>query len=220
MWSLTPTWRMASRMSSQGGGDWCLSLRSASAPPGGCWRPCRPVRDRPPFGQPGPGVTRSELQALLDEAGLDARITKLAWSGRYRLQHRLAARMRHGRLFLVGDAAHAFSPATGQGMNTGIQDAINLGWKLAFAPTAADRESLLDSYDRERRQVARATLALTQVAFWLEASTGPLPALLRSVVAPLGAPRCRPAQAALAGRGGYPLDVRAADGVFRQPALV
>ncbi len=146
------------------------------------------MRDQAPFGQPGPGVTRSELQALLDEAGLDARITKLVWSGRYRLQHRLAARMRHGRLFLVGDAAHAFSPATGQGMNTGIQDASNLGWKLAFAPTAADCESLLDSYDRERRPVARATLALTRVAFWLEASTDPVAALLRSVVAPLGAP--------------------------------
>jgi 2-polyprenyl-6-methoxyphenol hydroxylase-like FAD-dependent oxidoreductase len=146
------------------------------------------MRDQTPFGQPGPGVTRSELQALLDESGLDARITKLVWSGRYRLQHRLAARMRRGRLFLVGDAAHAFSPATGQGMNTGIQDAINLGWKLAFAPTAADCESLLDSYDLERRPVARATLALTHAAFWLEASTDPLPVLLRSVVAPLGAP--------------------------------
>jgi len=145
-------------------------------------------RDHAPFGQPGPGVTRSELQALVDDAGLDARITKLVWSGRYQVQHRLAARMRRARLFLVGDAAHAFSPATGQGMNTGIQDAINLGWKLAFAPTATDCESLLDSYDRERRPVARATLALTQVAFWLEASTDPVAALLRGVGAPLGAP--------------------------------
>jgi 2-polyprenyl-6-methoxyphenol hydroxylase-like FAD-dependent oxidoreductase len=144
--------------------------------------------DGAPFGQPGPGVTVSELQDLLDNAGLDTRITHLVWSGRYRLQHRLAARMRRGRLFLVGDAAHAFSPATGQGMNTGIQDAINLGWKLAFAPTAEDRTGLLDSYDLERRPVARQTLALTQVAFWFEASTDPLPALLRSMVAPLGAP--------------------------------
>jgi 2-polyprenyl-6-methoxyphenol hydroxylase-like FAD-dependent oxidoreductase len=111
--------------------------------------------ERAPFGQPGSGLTRSELQELLDGAGLDARITCVAWSGRYRLQHRLAARMRQGRLFLVGDAAHAFSPATGQGMNTGIQDAINLGWKLAFAPTAEDREDLLNSYEFERQPVAR-----------------------------------------------------------------
>jgi 2-polyprenyl-6-methoxyphenol hydroxylase-like FAD-dependent oxidoreductase len=145
------------------------------------------MRDQAPFGQPGPGVRRSELQTLLDEARLDARITKLVWSGRYRLQHRLAARMRQGRLFLVGDAAHVFSPATGQGMNTGIQDAINLGWKLAFSPTAAARENLLDSYELERRPVARATLALTHVAFWFEASTDPFPTLLRSMVAPLGA---------------------------------
>lgn len=145
-------------------------------------------RDRLPFGQPGPGVTVSELQAILDDAGLHARVTRMEWSGRYRLQHRLAARMRQGRLFLVGDAAHAFSPAVGLGMNTGIQDAVNLGWKLAFAPMAADSETLLKSYDLERRQVACATLALTHTAFWFEASTDPLPALLRSVVAPLGAP--------------------------------
>jgi hypothetical protein len=145
-------------------------------------------RDRLPFGQPGPGITVSELQAILDDAGLHARISKLEWSGRYRLQHRLAARMRQGRLFLVGDAAHAFSPAAGQGMNTGIQDAVNLGWKLAFAPMAADSQTLLESYDLERRQAACETLALTHAAFWFEASTSPLPALLRSVVAPLGAP--------------------------------
>ena len=145
-------------------------------------------RDRLPLGQPGPGVTVSELQAILDDAGLHARISKLEWSGRYRLQHRLAARMRQDRLFLVGDAAHAFSPAAGQGMNTGIQDAVNLGWKLAFAPMAADCQTVLDSYDLERRQAACETLALTHAAFWFEASTSPLPALLRSVLAPLGAP--------------------------------
>jgi 2-polyprenyl-6-methoxyphenol hydroxylase-like FAD-dependent oxidoreductase len=157
----------------------------------GTWRLLATVparHDQGPFGQPSPGLTRFDLQELLNGAGLDARITHLAWTGRYRLQHRLAARMRQGRLFLVGDAAHAFSPATGQGMNTGIQDAINLGWKLAFAPTAGDREGLLDSYELERRPVARATLALTHVAFWFEASTDPVAALLRSVVVPLGAP--------------------------------
>lgn len=144
-----------------------------------------------PFGQPGPAVPATQLQALLDEAGFDARITALVWSARYRLQHRLAARLRQDRLYLVGDAAHAYSPATGQGMNTGIQDAINLGWKLAFAASAdsvADRAVLLDSYDRERRPVARQTLALTHLAFWAEASTGPLPSLLRGTVAPLIAP--------------------------------
>ena len=149
----------------------------------------RPADRAPlPFGQPGPPVPPAELQALLAGAGLPARISAVAWSARFPLQHRLAGRFRQGRLYLAGDAAHAWSPAVGQGMNTGIQDAVNLGWKLAFAPWAADRAALLDSYDRERRPVARRVLALTHVAFWAEASTGPLPSLLRGVVAPLGAP--------------------------------
>jgi 2-polyprenyl-6-methoxyphenol hydroxylase-like FAD-dependent oxidoreductase len=145
-------------------------------------------RDRLPFGQPGPPIPQAELQALLHDAGLDARISNLIWSARVPLQHRLAGRFRQGRLYLVGDAAHTWSPAVGQGMNTGIQDAVNLGWKLAFAPSATGRAGLLASYDRERRPVARQVLALTHLAFWAEASTSPLPSLLRGVVTPLGAP--------------------------------
>ncbi len=145
-------------------------------------------RDPLPFGEPGPPVRAAELQALLIGAGLDARVTDLVWSARYRLQHRLAVHFRQGRLFLAGDAAHAHSPATGQGMNTGIQDAVNLGWKLALAGSATNRAALLDSYEQERRPVARRVLAITHLAFWAEASTGPLASLLRGVVAPLGAP--------------------------------
>ena len=88
--------------------------------------------DQLPFGQPGPPVPAAELQALMDEAGLDARITDLAWSSRVRVQHRVADRFGRG-LFLAGVSAHAYSPATGQGMNAALQDAANLGWKLAFA---------------------------------------------------------------------------------------
>ena len=156
------------------------------------------IGDPPPFGQPGPAVPAAEIQALLAQSGLDAHLAHLTWSARYSLQHRLAARFRAGRIFVVGDAAHAHSPATGQGMNTGIQDAINLGWKLAFAPAAVDRDSLLDSYDLERRRVAHRVLMITHVAFWGEASTGWLPSLLRGVLVPLGAPAlpamlaCRP----------------------------
>ena len=123
------------------------------------------------------------------EAGLGAQITSLAWSARVRLQHRIAERFRQGRLFLAGDAAHAYSPATGQGMNAAIQDAANLGWKLAFAASQpGDSAALLDSYDRERRPVARQVLAMTHLAFWGEASTGRLPSLLRGTLAPLAAP--------------------------------
>lgn len=152
----------------------------------------RPTGSAPlPFGQPGPPVPTTQLQALLDDADLDARITECVWSGQYRLQHRLATRLSRGRLYLAGDAAHAYSPATGQGMNTGIQDAINLGWKLAFAASATDRAALLSSYDLERRPVACQTLAMTHLAFWGEASTDLLPSLLRGVLAPLAAPEVR-----------------------------
>ena len=144
--------------------------------------------DRLPPGPFGPAVGAADLQALLDEAGLPARITTLAWSSRLRVQHRVAGRFRRGRLFLAGDAAHAFSPATGQGMNTAIQDAANLGWKLAFAAAGRGDGSLLDSYDRERRPVARRVLALTHLAFWAEASTEPVPSAFRRGIVPLAVP--------------------------------
>jgi 2-polyprenyl-6-methoxyphenol hydroxylase-like FAD-dependent oxidoreductase len=140
------------------------------------------------FGQPGPPVPVAEIQALLEGTGLGTRITDLQWSTRVRLQHRVAERFRKGRLFLAGDAAHAYSPATGQGMNAAIQDAANLGWKLAFAARLPDDNAiLLGSYDHERRPVARQVLAMTHLAFWGEASTSRVPSLLRGTLAPLAA---------------------------------
>jgi 2-polyprenyl-6-methoxyphenol hydroxylase-like FAD-dependent oxidoreductase len=142
-----------------------------------------------PFGQPGPPVPVAEIQAVLDETCLGARITDLQWSTRVRLQHRVAERFRQRRLFLAGDAAHTYSPATGQGMNAAIQDAANLGWKLAFAAGQPEGSAvLLASYDRERRPVARRVLVLTHLAFWGEASTSRLPSLLRGTLAPLAVP--------------------------------
>jgi len=91
-------------------------------------------------------------------------------------------------MFLAGDAAHAYSPATGQGMNAAIQDAANLGWKLAFAAAGPGDGPLLDSYDRERRPVARQLLAMTNLAFWAEAGIGPVPSGFRARLAPLAAP--------------------------------
>ena len=145
--------------------------------------------DRVPFGRFGPPVPISELQALLNEAGLGAQITNLAWSARVRVQHRIAERFCRGRLYLAGEAAHAYSPATGQGMNAAIQDAANLGWKLAFATAQpGDGAVLLGSYERERRPVTRKVLAMTHLAFWGEAATGRLPSLLRDRLAPIAAP--------------------------------
>ena len=73
-------------------------------------------------------------------------------------------------------------------MNAGIQDAANLGWKLAFAAAQPGDGRLLDSYDQERRPVARQVLAMTHIVFWAEASLGPVPSALRGRLAPLAAP--------------------------------
>jgi 2-polyprenyl-6-methoxyphenol hydroxylase-like FAD-dependent oxidoreductase len=149
-------------------------------------RPATPGRLEP--GSFGPPVSAVDLQVLMDQAGLDVRITDLRWSSRVTVQRRVASRFRRGRLFLAGDAAHAYSPATGQGMNAAIQDAANLGWKLAFAAARPGGGPLLDSYDRERRPVARQLLALTNLAFWAEAGPGPVPSVLRARLAPLAVP--------------------------------
>ncbi|HEX2318315.1 MAG TPA: FAD-dependent monooxygenase [Streptosporangiaceae bacterium] len=149
-------------------------------------RPASP--DPVPFGQPGQAVPAAELQSLLNQARSGIEIESLAWSARVRVQHRVARRFRRGRLYLVGDAAHAYSPATGQGLNAAIQDALNLGWKLAFGASRPDSGALLGSYEIERRPVARQVLAMTHLAFWGEAGTGRVPALLRGRLAPLAAP--------------------------------
>ena len=141
------------------------------------------------FGQPGDPVPRIALQEILDAAGLPAAIARLAWSARVPLQHRIADSFRSGRVFLAGDAAHTHSPAGGQGMNTGIQDALNLGWKLAYAARGGrPHTALLASYEQERRPVAQRVLALTHLIFFAEASTTPVARWVRSRLAPLVAP--------------------------------
>lgn len=158
---------------------------------GATWRllATRPwQRDGAAFGQPGASVPGAEVQRILDTTGLGVAVRRLTWSAEVNLQHRLAGSFRRGRLFLAGDAAHTHSPAAAQGMNTGILDAVNLGWKLAFAGGDGQHDGLLDSYERERRPVARQVLALTHLVFFAEASTHPLPSLLRGTLMPLVAP--------------------------------
>ena len=130
-----------------------------------------------------------ELQGLLDEAGLPVRVEQAPWSTCVRLQCGVASRYRRGPVFLVGDAAHVHSPAGGQGMNTGIQDAVNLGWKLAFAAASfPGPDALLASYEAERRAVAWQVLALTHALFWAEGGTDPLVRFARGRLAPLASP--------------------------------
>lgn len=152
----------------------------------------RAAADGSPFSQLGAAVPGDEVQAMLDAAGLATTVTRVAWSAQVRLQHRLAVSYRRGRLFLAGDAAHVHSPAGAQGMNLGIQDALNLGWKLAYAarsdPSRMAPGPLLGSYEVERRPRARQVLWMTHGLFWAEAGTDPLASAARGVVARLAAP--------------------------------
>jgi 2-polyprenyl-6-methoxyphenol hydroxylase-like FAD-dependent oxidoreductase len=91
---------------------------------------------------------------------------RVHWFSTYRIHHRVAERFRDGRVFLAGDAGHIHSPAGGQGMNTGIGDAVNLAWKLADVANGR-RETLLDTYEPERIAFARALVASTDRAFGL-----------------------------------------------------
>ena len=101
-----------------------------------------------------------ELQSLLDKRGPGGWVLRNpAWLSKFRISERKAAHFRHGRVFLAGDAAHIHSPAGGQGMNTGMQDAFNLAWKLALVSSGCGREGLvLDTYHDERSPVAEKVL--------------------------------------------------------------
>ncbi len=113
-------------------------------------------------------LSLDELQAVVDGAtGGGLRLRDPAWLTHFRLHHRQAAHYRAGRVFLAGDAAHIHSPVGAQGMNTGIQDAWNLGWKLALATRGMAAEALLDSYEAERWPVGRVLLRYTDRAFGL-----------------------------------------------------
>lgn len=103
------------------------------------------------------------MQALLDARGprrSPARIQEIIWSSRFRVHHRLAEHYRAGRLLLAGDAAHVHSPAGGQGMNTGIQDAVSLAGYLTNVLRNGAHESTLDGYETERRPVAAGVVVM------------------------------------------------------------
>lgn len=115
---------------------------------------------------------------------LDLRITKLNWFSTYRVHHRVASHFREDRVFLLGDAAHIHSPVGGQGMNTGIGDAVNLAWKLAAVLKDGARETLLDSYEPERVAFARRLVATTDRAFTFVTARGALARFVRTRVVP------------------------------------
>ncbi len=152
---------------------------------------------------PAPGVWRliahvADTTPSLDAAGWDALVKRRAgfdlgvrsmgWSSRFELTSGVSERLRRGRVFLLGDAAHVHSPVGGQGLNTGVQDAHNLVWKLALAERgelAPDaRERLLDSYSEERHEVAVDMVRNTERATRLITSRSPMFMRVLRAVAP------------------------------------
>lgn len=123
----------------------------------GVWRTFA-MREEPAGEEP---PTLEEIQSHLEACGPPGiKARDATWLSAFRINERLVASYRKGRVFLAGDAAHIHSPAGGQGMNTGVQDAINLGWKIgAVLAGRGDSEALLDSYEAERRPVAREVVA-------------------------------------------------------------
>ncbi|QHC68498.1 FAD-dependent oxidoreductase [Rathayibacter sp. VKM Ac-2759] len=116
----------------------------AGVVPAGFWREYAPP-------------TLADIQAVLDDLAPEpTRASDLRWSSTFRVKHGIVDHYRVGSVFVAGDAAHLHPPAGGQGMNTGIQDAWNLGWKLALAVQDNAAPDLLDSYEAERRPAGRA----------------------------------------------------------------
>lgn len=116
-------------------------------------------------------------------------VEKVNWFSTYRVHHRVALRFRDRRAFLLGDAAHIHSPVGGQGMNTGIGDAVNLAWKLAKALSGSSPAGILDTYEPERIAFARRLVATTDRGFVIVTSRGALATLIRTRIVPLVLPQ-------------------------------
>lgn len=126
-------------------------------------------------------LTFNELSPdIQHEAGANLAFKKCSWFSTYRIAHRAAEKFRDKRCFLLGDAAHVHSPMGGQGMNTGLQDAYNLAWKLALVVKGQASEKLLDSYEAERLPVARRLLSTTDRAFTMLVSNHWLAGIFRT----------------------------------------
>ncbi|MEU9303922.1 FAD-dependent oxidoreductase [Streptomyces sp. NPDC048269] len=141
-------------------------------------------------------VDLDELRAIARTAlGTDHGMHDPRWISRFHSDERQVPHYRSGRVFLAGDAAHVHSPAGGLGMNTGLQDAANLSWKLAAAlhGHTPDPEALLDSYHRERHPVGRLVLRISGALVRAVTATGPVRRTARSLGAAL-LPRLGPAR--------------------------
>jgi hypothetical protein len=141
-------------------------------------------------------LTTDYFQRALDRFNIDVKATGSTWMTPFHINQRKAAQYRVGHAFLAGDASHIHSPVAGQGMNTGIQDAANLAWKIAAVANGANTD-LLSSYDEERGKVGDALLRTTSRGLSAATSDNPIVEAIRDRVAPLamGIPQVQSAAA-------------------------
>ena len=130
--------------------------------------------------------TLAEIQHLTSQrAPRPVTVSDPTWLASFRCHRRSASAYRRGRVLLAGDAVHIHSPAGGQGLNTGILDAHNLGWKLALVASGRAPDALLDSYGAERRPVAEDVLRLTHALVHYGTISHPVKRRVRDVVVPV-----------------------------------
>ncbi len=141
----------------------------------------------PIHGEPDRELTFADVTPRAVQ-NLKLTIARVNWFSTYRVHHRVATRFRGGRAFLLGDAAHVHSPVGGQGMNTGIGDAVNLAWKLAAVLHGHACDSLLETYEPERIGFARRLVATTDRAFTVVTKPGRIARWVRTRLVPLIVP--------------------------------
>jgi 2-polyprenyl-6-methoxyphenol hydroxylase-like FAD-dependent oxidoreductase len=153
----------------------CFPMRSHQ------WRVTVPFAGEREPGQP----SLAEIQRLVDQRSPQALVlSDPTWLANFRCHRRSTETYRSGRVLLAGDAMHIHNPAGGQGMNTGITDAHNLGWKLALVAAGRAPGSLLDTYGTERAPVAAQVLALTHTLVRYGTMASPLKRIIRDAVIP------------------------------------
>jgi len=145
------------------------------------------VNTQTPVGREPAGDLRlDEIQAIVESrTNCGIGLTDPIWLSRFRISHRKVPEFRLNRTFLAGDSAHIHSPAGGQGMNTGIQDAVNLAWKLALVVHKKSPDSLLNSYNEEREPVAKMVLSLTDRLTRVATLQGALGQQVRNALLPI-----------------------------------
>ena len=140
------------------------------------------LQEQPEIGERD--LTIEDFQRMVDSVGVRIQIHSSEWMTPFHVTDRQAKHYRIGHVFLAGDASHVHSPVGGQGMNTGIQDVANLGWKLAAVARGA-ADALLNSYEEERGEVGRALLRFTERGLKMASVSNPILERLRDTMAPI-----------------------------------